>query len=240
MPPAYSCLNHFRCLDALKQKWQCLQCLKESTGGSVRRKLEHLLDVGTTVKACEFSEKELTQAEHQCLVTELEDLDRDLQRRKKRKQATTKAVADITIPKRLRQGTITFDQRKIDALNLEYARMLIVNCVKTGFMESPFTATFFQREFNFKPPSRKMILGPLLDTLYLDTASKVKEACNFTSADAFCTVSMDGWESPTGAHVRNYMLVLSHVTFMHTATLWGTMRPTGRNIGEEAARVRCS
>jgi hypothetical protein len=48
---------------------------------------------------------------------------------------------------------------------------------------------------------------------------------------------MGGWKAPTGAHIRNYMLVYDKVTFFWTATNAGATRPTGQAIGEKALKV---
>ena len=50
-------------------------------------------------------------------------------------------------------------------------------------------------------------------------------------------MAMDGWKAPTGAYIRNYMLVYDKVTFFWTATNAGTNRPTGQAISEEALEV---
>ena len=65
----------------------------------------------------------------------------------------------------------------------------------------------------------------------------MKDFINFKDADTFVTVSMDGWQSPTGEHIRNYMWATDQATFFFTATNAGTVRPTGANIGAEALDV---
>ena len=52
----------------------------------------------------------------------------------------------------------------------------------------------------------------LLDTLYEDTRRKVLHVMNFSNPDSLVTLSMDGWEAPTGEHIRNYMWVTDEVT----------------------------
>ena len=120
---------------------------------------------------------------------------------------------------------------------MEYCRMLVVTSCKTGFMDSPFVASFFKSQFGYTPPSRKHLMTTLLDHLYADTKKKVEAKCNFTDTDSLCTLSMDAWESPTHHHIRNYMLVFDDITFYHSATDAGTTRPTGINIGTEAVAV---
>ena len=50
--PGQSVLKHYKCQDPLKQTWQCLLCERVISGASTRRKIEHLLAQGTTIKAC--------------------------------------------------------------------------------------------------------------------------------------------------------------------------------------------
>ena len=65
--------------------------------------------------------------------------------------------------------------------------------------------------FNYKPPSRKTVMGPLLNALYEDCQKKVREVVNFKNPDSLVTLSMDGWKAPTGEHIRNYMWVTDEV-----------------------------
>lgn len=80
-------------------------------------------------------------------------------------------------------------------------------------------------------------MGPLLDTLYEDTKKKVHEYIGFFDADQLITMSMDGWQSPTGEHIRNYMWVSDEATFFFDATNAGAVRPTAANIGAEAIKM---
>ena len=91
--------------------------------------------------------------------------------------------------------------------------------------------------FDYTPPSRKTIMGPLLDTLYNDTKARVETLLNFDNPDSLVTLSTDGWEAPGGIHIRNYVIVADKVTFFHTATSNGTVRPTADNIAEETIAV---
>ena len=84
--------------------------------------------------------------------------------------------------------------------------------------------------FDYTPPSRKTIMGPLLDTLFNDTKARVTMLLNFGNPDSLVTLSTDGWEVPGGIHIRNYVIVADKVTFFHTATSNGTVRPTVDNI----------
>jgi hypothetical protein len=73
--------------------------------------------------------------------------------------------------------------------------------------------------------------------MFKDTQQKAKAACNFKDLDSLCTLTMDAWQSPTNAHIRNYMLVFGHVTFFWTAKYGGSTRATTQNIAEEATEV---
>ena len=48
---------------------------------------------------------------------------------------------------------------------------------------------------------------------------------------------MDGWQSLTGEHIRNYMWVTETLTFFFHATNAGVIRPTEVNIGAEAIKM---
>ena len=41
------------------------------------------------------------------------------------------------------------------------------------FCDSEFTKNFFGSHFNYKPPSRKVVFGPLLDQITIDTKKEV-------------------------------------------------------------------
>ena len=41
---------------------------------------------------------------------------------------------------------------------------------------------------------------------------------------------MDAWVSPTGEHIRNYMLICDAVTFFHSSTTSGSVAATGEAI----------
>ena len=77
----------------------------------------------------------------------------------------------------------------------------------------------------------------MLDALYEDTKKKVLAFCKFNDPDSLVTISMDGWQAPTGKHIRNYMWVMNEATFFFTATNAGTVRPTGMNINQETIKV---
>ena len=99
------------------------------------------------------------------------------------------------------------------------------------------TLFLLQSQFNYTPPNRKQVMGEILDHLYEDTKRKVLDYVNFKDPDSLITIAMDGWTSPTGQHIRNFMWVSDDATFFHTATNHGTVRPTGANIGREAIKV---
>ena len=80
-------------------------------------------------------------------------------------------------------------------------------------------------------------MGTLLDALYNDTKARVETLLNFANPDSLVTLSTDGWEAPGGIHIRNYVIVADNITFFHTATSNGTVRPTADNIAEETIAV---
>ena len=77
----------------------------------------------------------------------------------------------------------------------------------------------------------------LLDHLYEDTRKKVAAVVNFSNPDSIITMSMDGWQAPTGEHIRNYMWVCDNATFFFNATNAGIVRPTSANIAAETIKM---
>jgi hypothetical protein len=172
------------------------------------------------------------------LQEELVTLDAAAARRKTSRAAKEKAVKEMELSARPRkQQKLSKYTKNKDVVDMHYTRMLVTTAVKTGFMESEFVASFFASYFNYDVPSRKTLMGPLLDALYNDTKEKVLATCKWKDADSLCTITMDAWVSPTGEHIRNYMLVCDAVTFFHSSTTSGSVAATGEHIGLECVEV---
>ena len=235
-PKATLVFSLFTCLDLMTQKWKCNHCGWTTLGGNVRRKFEHVLCLRNgSAKACS-KHADVDLAIRETLLEELAKMDKDRRAKSKRKRQIKEATDGLTLPKRQRKLTFA-SASETDAIHMEFARMCIMSAVKSGFMESSFTVGFFFNQFNYTPPSRKQIMGPLLDAIYEDTKKKVNKIVNFADPDSFVTISMDGWQSPTGEHIRNYMWVTDTFTFFFDATNAGVVRPTGANIGAEAIKM---
>jgi hypothetical protein len=167
---------------------------------SARRRLKHLLRVGSAVKACTAPRTQLSATQHAKLEEELTCL------RKTNKAAKAKAIADMELSARPRkQAKLSKFTKNKDVIDMDYTRMLVTAACKSGFMESQFLAAFFFKYFNYEVPKRTTEMGPLLDAQYKDTKKKVLAVYKFDDADSLCTISMDGWVSPTGEHIRNYV-----------------------------------
>ena len=105
MPTVHSVLNHFRCEDPIKQTWRCKFCDKAIAGGSNRRKLEHLLAMGTSIRAC-VERAKLSTDEVNLLREELANMDAEALRRRRREQSRRAAIKDLDIGKRKLQGKL--------------------------------------------------------------------------------------------------------------------------------------
>ena len=231
-------LNLYDCTNIMQQHFKCKLCSWVTVGTSVRRKLEHSLAVRTkNVKPCS-KEAEVPLDQREELLECLQVMNSRVAEFAKRKACNVSATTQLTTPKRQRQRKITvYGQEAKDEIDMEYTRMIVMTATKSNFLDSVFVTEFFGKHFNYTPPSRKVVMGALLDLLFEDTQKKVKDFINFKDADTFVTVSMDGWQLPTGEHIRNYMWVTDQATFFFTATNAGTVRPTGANIGAEALDV---
>ena len=68
-----------------------------------------------------------------------------VQVRKRKAQADVKkATASLTLPKRQKKMSSFLGESEKDKLDLQFARMIIMTAVKSGFMDSPLTTAFFQ------------------------------------------------------------------------------------------------
>jgi hypothetical protein len=233
---SHAVLTHFKCTDMMQQHFECKLCGWKTVGTSARRKLCHILGVASG--ECRLCPKQVDVPLEirEALLAGLAELDAMASRKKKRKASRKTATSKLSLPKRQRLLTFTGKEDK-DRIDMMYARMLIMSAVKANFMDSSFTLDFFESTFNYSPPSRKVVMGQLLDELYADTQKKVLSYMNFKNPDSFVTITMDGWQSPTGEHIRNYMWVTDEATFFFRATNAGATRPTAENIGQECIEV---
>jgi hypothetical protein len=66
----------------------------------------------------------------------------------------------------------------------------------------------------------------LLNDIYADIKKQVELGCKFSQPDSFYTMSTDMRQMENGVSVRNYMINLDKVTFMHKGMDVGSERPT--------------
>ena len=136
-------LDHFKTVDLFKQTSSCKLCGWTCSGTSIRRKLEHILCTGTgSAKKCSTKDPLPLDVQEE-LLDSLKILD-NINCKKKRKQALAKkTIAELPLPKRQRKLTFVTKEDK-DVIDMQYGRCLIMNAVKTNFMESSFTFHFFE------------------------------------------------------------------------------------------------
>ena len=77
--------SFFSCVDFTKQRFECNFCGHPICGTSVRRKLENLLHICTTLKKC-IKSGDLQDEEEELLLEELQDLDDKLEKKNKKKR----------------------------------------------------------------------------------------------------------------------------------------------------------
>jgi len=176
MPTVYSVLNHFTCIvgDHFKASWVCDHCGHQINTADNRRKIEHFLKFGTSVNACTNANK-IGEEATLALREEYAILESELARKRARSAAKKTAVSTLDLParQRKRQAPLSFDPQIKDTLDMGYARMMFATASKIGFMDSGFVEAYFLDNFNFTPPSRKVILGPLLNAIYILVCSVV-------------------------------------------------------------------
>ena len=135
----------------MKSKLRCKLCSYVGCLGSVRRRLEHLLKEGTSVKACTANKSKLSAVMQAKLAEELLTLDAAAARRKAEKAAKQKAVKDMELSVRPRkQQKLSKYTKNKDILDMDYCRMLVTTACKTGH---PFVPSFCVTHFNYSPIS---------------------------------------------------------------------------------------
>ena len=214
-------------------KYSCIYCKWSFRGGQLRRKLEHLLDIGTTVVGC-TKKGDICEEDNLKLMAEYKGLNEKRDDMKEKRKLLVDEAEKIKLPKRMRVGGQTIDKDEID---MEYCRLMVMTTVRSTFMDSPFSLLFFENNFGYTRPSRRKVYRDLLPVLYKDTEEKVKKMCRFDKPDTFCTIATDGWEAPNGTHLRNYMIITDRHAFLHSATNSGSKCMNAKAIADEICNV---
>ena len=223
MKKIYSVDKHFSEVDDAGRV-KCLVCdVWTAKTSSVRKKMEHLLHIGTGVASCRDSQEKLDEKELETMTSELNEMDnvRDFQTAKRSEEAS---AADIPLPKRPRSAfkQSTLEIVKNDAKDMEFTRMIVMTCSRSGFVDSLFTKNFFSKCFGYSIPSRRKVFRDLIPVLFQSTQKQVKEICAFDRKSSYCTLATDGWSGPDGQKLRNYTIVLEDVCFLHSTVSTGT------------------
>ena len=138
--PVYSL---YTCIDVFNQYWECKACGWRTKGGSVRRKMEHSLGTKTgNARSCQKA-AEMCEETQELLSEALVELDRREADKRKRKEVSRTSTASLVVPKR--QKKLAFGAtEELESMHMEYARMCVMSAVKTNFLESQFTKSFFE------------------------------------------------------------------------------------------------
>ena len=141
--PPHPVLAHFKCVDLIGRLFKCRHCGWQTKGSTTRRKLEHLLAVKSgDVKPCP-KHAEIPLEAREVLLSELKEMDALSARKKKRKKDKHETVSSMPVPQRQRKLTFGASKAEKDLLDMAYARMCFMSAVKSNFLDSPFTSTFF-------------------------------------------------------------------------------------------------
>ena len=219
---------HFTCSD---EGVVCDICGWHVKTATTRRKLEHLLGRGTTVSGCKSAKSTLDVDTMELIKKMLDGLDCRIKCRNQ-KRTLNLNEAKLPLPKRLRQTKLKTVTEN-DVITMDFARMAVMATCRKSFFNNPWVHNFFVDNFGFKPPSRRTIIRDLVPLIYKETERQVTEICNFSSNSNFCTLATDGWQSPDGQHLRNYMIVIQNATFLHSTTLTGTRSMNAQEIATE-------
>ena len=117
-------MEHFRLLDLQKRKFECVHCKVSITGDHTRRRLEHLLGKGTSVKSCTGKLDDEILKE---LTSYLKALD-DALDNSNRKRARCKDAVDILSSPVKKQAKLDVNVTKMNKkqMDLDYARMVTI------------------------------------------------------------------------------------------------------------------
>ena len=233
-------MKHFSCIDVMKQKWQCKYCPITITGVHMRRRLEHLLGLGTTIKSCGRNASAISEEEEEELLEYLHFMDNQNEKRASKRKKDHDAVGVLAmIPSPMKQTKLNVSCTKMKKreMDLAYAKMIIMSTCRRNFLTSPFTKYFFDHFFNYTPPSYSAVFGSLLQEIYEATQHQVMHKLNLQDADTLLTLTMDAWVAPQGEKIRNYMVVDDSNSWMLKATSTGSKSCTGQAIGEEVIEI---
>ena len=121
-------------INLITRHFKCKCCGHEAKHPSARRRMEHILQIGTGIKSCTYSKKRPTENDLLLIENELSEMDQTNSRMKTKRDARAAAVEAMPAPKRTRkQAILSFDRQEKDALDMQYARMLV--CTATTVSE---------------------------------------------------------------------------------------------------------
>ena len=177
MMASYSADAHFELVDGRSICKLCQWSVKKL---SVRKKMEHLLGLGTGVASCKAAKSELDKSAAKKIMNELKSMDLRLESTKKKRKIENDEVCALVVPERPRQTMLKGFERT-DKIDLTYARMLVMSGSRKGFMDSPWVKYFFEEMFDYKVPSRRKVMRDLIPLLHDDLKIKISEVCAFPS-----------------------------------------------------------
>ena len=136
-----------------KKKFKCVHCDWETVSTSVRRRLEHLLSKGGgNTRPCTHAREKLSEADLAELGTILSTMDQLFEKKRKAKKQAEAATSSLTLPKRQRKLPQFLRKKEKDAIDMAYARKIVMTMVKATYMDSPFTFDFYEKKYG--PPPR--------------------------------------------------------------------------------------
>ena len=160
----------------------------------MRRRLEHLLGLGTSVKGCPRDGDTIDDDEIDELMEYLAVMDDANKKRNLKRKKDTDTVQTLSIvssPLKQTKLNVSVQKLKRREMDLSYARMVIMSTCRRSYTDSPFTSYFFDTFCKYTPPKHTAVFGSLLDAIYEDTRSKVMHRLNLTDPDSLITLTMD-------------------------------------------------
>ena len=128
-----------------KKKFKCVHCDWETVSTSVRRRLEHLLAKGGgNTQPCTHARDKLSEADLAELDTIFSTMDQLFEKKRKAKKQAEGATSSLTLPKRQRKLAHFLRKKEKDAIDMAYARKIVMTMVKATYMDSPFTFDFYE------------------------------------------------------------------------------------------------
>ena len=145
-------LQHFDILESMKSKLKCKLCSYVGCLGSVRRRLEHLLEEGASVKACTANKSKLSAVMQAKLQEELLTLNAAAARRKTQKATKQKAVKEMELSARPRkQQKLPKYTKNKDIIDMDYCRLVVTTACKTGLLPPSLSPISTITHFNYSP-----------------------------------------------------------------------------------------